>query len=264
MKNLIFILFILINSISYSQDKDDLANGIDFFAKGDNAEWSLKIDMDKEIIFASEKINITTGVPSVKDIFLNKKPLVVKFIWGTMRARPDGIQFSAKTGKFKIKVKAMRDTTDSKNSVKEFPYLITVKITNVKKNKSKVYSGCGKFYADSRLEQIWITKKINGEDFKNSKYSELKCSITFNIKRNTASGYSGCNSYSYDTEVRGSVIAFCGITMTLMACDNLQDETKFFQALSGKDLDYIIEKDRLFFIYKGETVLEFQHEELGK
>lgn len=256
MKKLITVFLIFISTLLQAQVNEELADGIDFTGSGTESEWKVTVDMDKEIRFVKGNTHIVFRTPRVKEFFLNEKPKTIKMVGiGIFKPKPDGWIFTAKTKKASIKITAISNT-ESKE--KKNIYTVKIKIKDLKKKKVKSYTGTGSYTADKRLEAAWLTKKINGEDFKQSKISQQNSYISFSISGNSAGGIAGCNHFSYKTEIRGSVISFFGFTMTLMGCDNSEFETKFMTALSGKDLVYKIEGDKLYLIENGITVIEFE------
>ena len=75
--------------------------------------------------------------------------------------------------------------------------------------------------------------------------------ITLDEKLNTLSGSGGCNNLMGKFTLEGNKISFGKIASTMMACDNMQQESKFIRALESVT-SFKIEGCELF-LYKNKT-----------
>jgi len=255
-KNIIFLLFFLCPAL-YSQNSNDFNKEIDFYGKGLSPDWNLSVKMNNEIRFSINNTEKVFNTSSVKEYYKGKKPPVVFYIGGSTRTEPDGWIFTAKNKKSKITIKATNNP-DSKNASDSTYYTVKIIIKDNKKKKTKTYNGFGNYTADKRLENIWYTKKIFGEDFKHSGYSKDSSFVSFNIKKHSAFGIAGCNHFSFKIDVRGSVISFYMATLTMILCDNQKEEDKFIGALSGNDFRYRFEDNKIILINESNKTIEFE------
>lgn len=243
MKNLLFLVFILIVSTVYSQDDADFRNGIDFVGSGTEPFWSIKIDFEKGMFFnsAGDELKFETGIPV---------PLTAH---GNME-----VTYSADAEKYKVKVQINKDSCSDGMSDIIYPYSIKVFITETGKKETKELSGCGSYTFDHRINDIWALYKFKDSEIKNGAYSRTRPYIEIHIRDNRIGGNTGCNEFWGYAEVRADRIAISNkFTLTKIACDDNGFESDFINALSGKTLNYKIEKLKLYLIENDIVIMEF-------
>jgi heat shock protein HslJ len=256
MKKFITLFLFLISSSIFAQDNKEFPDGIYFSGKGTSPDWNLTISNELEIKFTAGNKELNFKSSKEKEILPKNSPPLISLFGGSPKPAPDGWKYTSKSSKAKITITVLRNSVkiDKRDSIF---YSVKVKIKDTRK-KTRTFTGNGYYYADTRLVDIWLTKKIYGNDFKQSKYSRDSSFISFSINYHSASGIAGCNFYSFEADFRGSVITFRGPTVTLEMCDNNNEEMKFLGAISGKDIKYKIENDNLYLIDGDKTVLEFE------
>ncbi|MFA5405075.1 MAG: META domain-containing protein [Ignavibacteria bacterium] len=242
MKKLLFVLLVLFVTSAYSQD-DDFNNGIDFSGVGTEPFWSLKIDIEKGISFntSGDELKIETGIPE-----------------STSGNNKSGIIYSAESEKFNVKVRINKESCNDGMSDNPYPYSVKVTITRKGYKEIREFSGCGNYTYNSLLNDIWALVNFKGTDIKDIKDLNSKPYIEIHIKENKIGGNASCNEFYGTVEVMGDKIVIADyITQTKMNCSEMNFEMNFLQALSGKTLQYKIEKLKLYLISNGETIMEF-------
>lgn len=111
--------------------------------------------------------------------------------------------------------------------------------------------GCGNYEGIYQLNNIWILESINGDTIsENNRNAHLQ----FNISEGLFYGNGGCNNINGSIEHTETTISFSKIATTLMACENLDEESKFLAKLEGSTYNIKLSKDDL--------TLENDHNEL--
>lgn len=134
-----------------------------------------------------------------------------------------------------------------------FPYGVTITYTKGKDGQPQVLEGCGEYFTDSRLNDIWVLEQLEGrevtvEDFNGDElpYMELY------TQENRFSGFSGCNRMTGSLFFEWDVLRFGQIASTMMACPNMEGEGQFLEALGGIT-HYHLENNRLYLSKDGEA-----------
>lgn len=242
MKRLLFFLFVLLVSSVNSQDDENFKNGIDFVGSGTEPFWGIKIDFEKGIFFnsADGELKFETGVPKTTEI--NETEIICV----------------AKTKKYDVKVQICKDSCNDGMSDIIYPYSVKVFITEVGKKETIELSGCGNFTFDYRLNDIWALDKFKDSEIKKDLNLKTQPYIEIHIRENRIGGNTGCNEFWGVAEVRGEKILIGNkFTLTKIACDDNGFESDFISALSGKTLNYKIEKLKLYLSENDKVIMEF-------
>jgi heat shock protein HslJ len=243
MKNLLFALLVLLVSSVYSQNDDDFKNGMDFVGTGTEPFWSVKIDIEKGIFFntAGDELKFETGIP--KSTTINDK---------------EGITYTAETKEYEVNVKIIKESCSDGMSDIKYPYSVKIIMKEIGKNESKELSGCGNYTFDHRLNDIWALDKFKDSEIKKDVHSKTQPYMEIHIRENSIGGNTGCNEFWGVAEVKGDKIVISKeFTLTKIACDDRGFESDFINALSGKTLNYKIEKLKLYLIENDIVIMEF-------
>ena len=134
-----------------------------------------------------------------------------------------------------------------------FPYEVTISYVKGTDGETQVLEGCGEYFTDSRLNDIWVLEELEGqkvtrEDFNGNDlpYMELY------TNENRFSGFSGCNRMTGTLFFEWDVLRFGQIASTLMACPNMEKEDRFLKVLQGVT-KYSLENNRLYLSTAGEA-----------
>lgn len=127
-----------------------------------------------------------------------------------------------------------------------FPYGVTISYVKGADGETQLLEGCGEYFTDSRLNDIWVLEDLDGhkaapEDFNGNElpYMEIY------TNENRFSGFSGCNRMTGSLFYEWDVLRFGQIASTLMACPNMEKEDQFLKALQGIT-QYNLENNRLY------------------
>jgi heat shock protein HslJ/uncharacterized membrane protein/uncharacterized lipoprotein NlpE involved in copper resistance len=226
-------------NLSYYQEK--FLNGIDFFARGNEPNWTLEIDLENSMAFAT-MYDIKLNTPAVE---------------GIKAQDADVTLYSAKTDSGELIVTIIKDKCQDNMSGEYFPYKVRVEAKTSNDSSYKTFEGCGKFLYDIRLHDIWVMKEMTGFDLKKEKLMKEMPQFEFNLTDMRFAGHAGCNSISGPIDVVGNKITFGNLMGTLMACPNMKVEKAVVNALNQKTVTYSIDKLKLTLV-SGKTKMVLQ------
>ncbi|HEX9251864.1 MAG TPA: copper resistance protein NlpE N-terminal domain-containing protein [Ignavibacteriaceae bacterium] len=226
-------------NLSYYQEK--FLNGIDFFARGNEPNWTLEIDLEKSMAFAT-MYDIKLNTPAVE---------------GIKAQEADVTLYSAKTDSGELIVTIIKDKCQDNMSGEYFPYKVRIEAKTSNDSSYKTFEGCGKYLYDIRLHDIWVMKEMTESDLKKEKLMKGMPQFEFNLTDMRFAGHAGCNSISGPIDVVDNKITFGNLMGTLMACPNMKVEKAVVNALNQKTVTYSIDKLKLTLV-SGKTKMVFQ------
>jgi heat shock protein HslJ/uncharacterized membrane protein/uncharacterized lipoprotein NlpE involved in copper resistance len=224
---------------AYYQEK--FISGIDFFARGNEPFWTLEIDLEKSIAFATlDDIKIST--PAVEGIKAQDSDVTL---------------YRAKSDKGELVITVVKDDCKDDMSGESFSYKVHVEAKNLTDKSFKTFDGCGKFLSDMRLHDIWVMEEMTGFNLKKEKLQKGMPQFEFNLTENRFGGHAGCNQINGGVTVVGNKITFGKLVGTLMSCPNMKIEKAVVTALNEKTVTYTIDKMKLTLV-SGKTKMVFK------
>lgn len=226
-------------SLNYYQEK--FLNGVDFFARGNEPNWTLEIDFEKSMSFAMfEGFNIIA--PPVEGIKAQDSDVTL---------------YTAKTDSGELVITVIKDRCQDNMSGEEFSYKVRVEAKTSKDSSYHTFEGCGRFLYDMRLYDIYVMEEMTGFNLKKEKLMKGVPQFEFNLTDMRFLGHAGCNSISGNIDVVGNKITFGSLMGTLMACPNMKVEKAIIGALNQNTVTYSIDKMKLT-IVSGKTKMVLQ------
>jgi heat shock protein HslJ/uncharacterized membrane protein len=214
------------NSSSY---QEKFLNGVDFIAIGSEPNWTLELDLEKSMNFATmDDIKINT--PAVE---------------GIKAQDADVTLYRAKTESGELVITVIREDCQDNMSGERFTYKVRVEAKNSTDKNYKTFEGCGKYLSDNRLNDIWVMEEMTGINFKKEKLQKGMPTFEFNLNDLKFDGHAGCNSFSGSINVVGNKIIFSDLIGTLTACPNMKVEKAVIEALNKKTVTFSIDKMKL-------------------
>lgn len=137
-----------------------------------------------------------------------------------------------------------------------FTYKVIVELNNPGDNNYKKFEGCGRYIPNYKLNRNWILKKMGENDLVDSNYKRGLPSITFDIEQNRFSGSGGCNRIMGSVTAEGDRLRFGKVASTMMACDNLDLEKEFLNALENT-VNYKVNGNELMLANPDKVLLIF-------
>jgi len=214
-------------NLSYYQEK--FLNGVDFFARGNEPNWTLEIDFEKSMNFATMD-DIKVSTPAVEGIKAQDSDVTL---------------YSVKTDSGELVVTLIKDNCQDNMSGENFSYKVRVEAKSPADSSFKTFEGCGKFLYDIRLYDIYVMEEMTGFNLKKEKLQKGLPQFEFNLTDMRFGGHAGCNSLSGSINVVGNKISFGKLMGTLMACPNMKVEKAVIGALNDKTVTYSIDKMKL-------------------
>ncbi|MBW4361832.1 META domain-containing protein [Flavobacterium taihuense] len=201
---------------AYEQQIENLENGIYFRGNGNEPDWSLKI-FEKTIEFTSLK----TGFESLSGAHV--EPL------GAMDANVKMYRATSASGLMIIQI--MQQECINTMSGEKFSYSVRIEI--VKDNISTFLSGCGNYITDSRLHDIWVLEKINGQKMSLTDFTKELPNLEINSSTNQFMGFAGCNRMNGSVFFERGLLRFSNIITTRMTCGPNNKENEFLKSLQN-------------------------------
>ena len=215
--------------------------GVDFYAQGENASWTLTLDFDKEFNFkTSTGINYTT---------VAAEPVLAQD-YNVKRFRT-----VTNEGELIIQIFEDECSNGSKKS-----YKLSV---NYKTNSEKDYvdfTGCGSYIPDLRLHDIWAIIEVNGLKINPSTFKKNAPILEINSLEQTVMGSDGCNTLRGQVYNEYNTIYFNKLMGTRMAClDQQQISLKINEVLNTKGLTYTIKNNLLILTHNNHQLMVLKH-----
>lgn len=221
--------------------QNKFADGVDFFAKGNEPGWSFEIDFEKAMVFTTpDGFKVSTSA-----------------VEGTKTKDSDITMYQAKSESGELKVTVTKADCQDNMSGEKFAYRVRVEVKAPKEKDFKAYDGCGKYLYDQRLFDIWVMEEMTGINFKKEKLQKGMPQFEFIFDGMRFSGHAGCNTMNGAIDVAGNKIKFGGLVSTMMSCKNMKVEKAVSDALNEKTVTYSIDKMKLT-LTSGKTKMVFK------
>ena len=221
--------------------QDKFLSGVDFIARGNEPNWTLEMDLEKNIEFATID-GIKVSIPSVKGIKAQDSDVTL------YRAISDA-------GELVITV--IKDNCQDNMSGEEFTYKVHLEAKNSTDENYKTFDGCGKFLSDQRLYGNWEMEQMTGFNLNREKLDKGSPQFDFKMNESSFGGHAGCNDLAGDITVVGDKVTFGNLTGTLLSCKNMKLEKAVIQALNQKTVSYSIDNSKLTLV-SGKTKMVFK------
>jgi heat shock protein HslJ len=227
---------ILIESTKNKAEKMLFETGVDFFAEGNlPTNWNLKINYDDTIRFSADD------------------GLALKFASNqtkkNIKKDTSIFNITLKAGEVSIVILNKNCFANSKSET----YTKQVSFNF----NSKMYSGCGNFLYDNKLNGNWTLEKI-GADFINvSEYNTIPIFI-LDITKGNLSGNDGCNIINGKIEAQGNRIKFYETWSTKKGCTKKNIENIINQQINNNLVDYYFKEGKLFLYLSDDSLLIFK------
>ncbi|MBK7631718.1 MAG: META domain-containing protein [Ignavibacteriales bacterium] len=215
--------------------------GVDFIARGNEPNWTLEIDFEKSIAFATTD-DIKINTPAVAGIKAQDSDVTL---------------YRAKSDKGELIITVIKDNCEDNMSGEIFPYKVRVEAKGPDDTNYNPFEGCGNYLYDNRLYDIYVMEEMTGINFKKEKLQKGMPQFEFNLTEMRFSGHAGCNTIGGSINVVGNKITFGALMGTLMACPNMKIEKAVIEALNQKTVTYSIDKMKLT-IVSGKTKMVFK------
>src|SRR5699024_9700589 len=205
-------------------------------ATGNSPDWQLEVDFSDTISFRTEDERNFT-------------------ITGTMPEAvgppdTDAVSYRAKNERRRLDLTILpQPCEDSRYNRKA--------IVSIKTESSKAavdYEGCGTYFGNYRLNDIWVLENISGDTLDRP---TAPPTLEFHLREQKVYGFGGCNNIQGPIQTASDSLFIGSLSAKRGDCPNGETETAFLEALSNKSFRFTIANLRLRLI-GDETVLVFK------
>lgn len=130
-------------------------------------------------------------------------------------------------------------------SGKSFPYSVTVDYKIGRASEFTTIKGCGQYFSDYRLHDIWVLERLNGNTVQVDDFARELPFMEIDTNTDTFAGYAGCNRMHGQLFSEKDLLRFTNVAITEMWCGETNKETDFISALRSSTT-YKIEQNRLW------------------
>jgi heat shock protein HslJ len=201
-------------------------DGIDFYAVGNESDWSVDIDQQNEIRFSTKDGD--------KLIFFKNDVNWLSDMEYSFTASDEAVEFS---------FNAREQECSESIPAKQFAYSVTINVNLKGESKKTTYTGCGSFVPDYGLDGKWKLEQLGNEKAIGTDFYGKIPVFTFDMEKLQFGGSSGCNMISGKIIMGPGKLRFDQFISTKMACKQGK-EGELKQALDATRF-YLLEVDKL-------------------
>lgn len=199
-----------------------------FQANGNEPFWNIRFGEDDKMylrgMLGEHTVNYSFPTPEAKEINEHAKSYYVK------------------NNDLEMELLVSPEPCDDTMADYSYTHKVALHLKLADWNEFQDLEGCGEFAGIYQLNNIWKLESINGE-----KVSEnnRKAHLQFNINEGTFYGNGGCNNLNGKVELKDTSLTFSKVATTMMACENLEEESKFITKLDEQTYDILLSKNDL-------------------
>jgi len=217
---------------------------IDFKATGNEPSWVLEIDFDKRMHFKSlnhpEEIITPVPKPDIAQDFPVER-------------------YRAVTDQGELIVSIIPDTCMDNMSGEQFPFSVTVSAKLSNEIDYAEFKGCGRYFLDSRLHNIWVVEEMNGQKIESADFSNGAPTLELYSEEGKVSGHDGCNRFFGKMENQQGELRFSAMGSTRMACPKMEGSDQFLKLISDQSFNYYFEPGQLMLKQGDKVVIRLKH-----
>lgn len=214
--------------------------GIDFAATGNEPFWRLDIDFDGTMHFS-----VLDGPE-----FSAPTPEGVKAL------DADVTRYAAETDQGSLVAQLIRQECIDNMSGATSEYTVRVEVVSASNESPSTFEGCGRYLADSRLNESWTLESINDNLLKPGDFTQGLPQLDFDLEAKRVAGHSGCNRISGAIEVKGHTIDFKPMISTKMACPGMEFEHAYLKHFTG-EVGYRVEAGKLHLLVSPDSTFTY-------
>ncbi|HEX5002594.1 MAG TPA: copper resistance protein NlpE N-terminal domain-containing protein [Bacteroidia bacterium] len=196
-----------------------------FFAIGSEHEWNLDITKSNGILFKRES-DSTLVFPNVSAARANDADIV---------------RYRTSNKNMELIVTISAGMCKDKINGQSYHYTVQVTLNPTVDDTTFTFNGCGSYTFDPALKSAWKLQAIDSIAFDSAGLPKGTPEITIDAASSRISGHTGCNRITGTCAVLGpDEIHFSMMASTKMACEGMEQESKFETAISDKLFRYVI------------------------
>lgn len=118
-------------------------------------------------------------------------------------------------------------------SERRFSHKVHVTLVNGETGETKEYYGCAQFFADAKLNAIWMLETLRDQQINQKDFGDAIPYLEIATDKNLVNGFAGCNRISGTLEVNTmNRLKFVNVASTKMMCDPENKEQEFLNLLA--------------------------------
>ena len=219
--------------------------GIDFYARGNEPGWMLDMDFDNMFRFSTmggDKIE----TPPTEPAMAQDAPVT---------------RYAAETEAGSIIISIAAEDCVDNMSGEKFTHKVRVEFKKGTDADYTTYESCGRYVTDYRLAGLWTLTEMGGEAINAEGLAKGAPQLNFDPDALRISGHSSCNNLMGGFHMEKDAVVFGQLASTMMACPDMAVGTAFNRMITGRQLRYAIDGDKLTFTHPGGETLVFQKAE---
>lgn len=217
---------------------------IDFKATGNEPSWVLEIDFDKRMRFKSLNHPEEIIAPVPKPDIAQDVPVE---------------RYRTLTEMGELIVSIVPDNCMDNMSGEKFPFSVTVSAKLSNEHDYAEFKGCGRYYLDSRLHNIWVVEEMEGQKVRATDFSNGLPTLELYPAEGKISGHDGCNRLFGKIENYQEALKFSAMGSTRMACPNMEKSDQFLKLISDQSFSYYFESGQLVLKQGDQVVMRLKN-----
>jgi uncharacterized membrane protein/heat shock protein HslJ len=199
--------------------------GVEFYASGNEPNWSLTLDLEKEIVFkvGDETIVVPPSAPE-------------------MAQDADILRFRSVTERVELILSIASDPMcNDQMSSQAYDASVRVELKRSGESDYSSWTGCGRYSIHPELfETSWKLISLNDIPTEDSKYQRGAPELTFRAFDRGFGGHDGCNEVGGRISIRADKFSFSSFASTALSCPNMTASREFNIAVQGETFSYVI------------------------
>lgn len=220
------------------------AEGIHFYAIGNEPSWFLDMDFEKTIHF-----NTMSGID-----------FVTPAVDAVMGQDHNVKRYHSVTESGEIIVQIIQGECMDNMSGEKFAYEVTVDYKTSKETTFNSFKGCGMYVPDFRLHDIWAVEEVFGVKINPMDFNQNAPRLEIFVSEQRVFGHDGCNTFRGKFYNEQDKLFFGPMASTKMACiDNEEITLRINEVFAKSILKYQIENNRVHLFENGEKIMILKH-----
>lgn len=219
------------------------AQGIDFYARGNEPFWNLDMDFDQRFQFTVlNGLNLNT--PSTEGVL----------------AQDTGItRYHAKIESGELVIFTNEKPCTDTMSGERFAYTVEVQAKPASDTSFRNFTGCGDYVPDMRLTDTWMVEQVEGVPLKPASFMKGLPTLELSTKERRLNGHDGCNRIGGAFSTKRNTITFKQLMSTRMFCATPDGTPDIGALLAEKTYDFEFGNNRLYLKKDNKIILILKH-----
>jgi heat shock protein HslJ/uncharacterized membrane protein len=226
----LFLLAVLMNCTTSVASPPHPATAIVYFkANGTQPVWHLEI--------AEDEIQFNSSTPGFERVIMpHAEP--VRSENGQIKT------YKLKTREAEMEIEVTDMLCQNPNSRERFPFSVNVNIKRKGEHTPTVFSGCGLYVPDSRLQGRWRIETVKSVAVPDTAFKSQPLILELAVDGSYFTCFSGCNTISGRLFFERTLLRFTDLVIPKEKCDQMEMEKNIISALQFTT-QYAVTRDDL-------------------